>query len=166
MAKKTRENQELDEFISWRVAEYEDHERTRNWYIGSGIAASLLLIYAVWAANFLFALIVIMAGIIIILNDGQKPMEVTVTLTDEGLMLGKKFYDYDEIDNFSIVYKPKQKVKNVYFEFKSSLRHRLSIPLENVNPLTLREFLLQYMDEDLERTDQPLSEGLARLFKL
>ena len=91
---------------------------------------------------------------------------VKISLTDEGVIVGKKFYDYDEIKDFSVVYKPRQEVKNLYFEFKSFLRPRLSIPLENKNPLLIRKNLLKYLPEDLDRTDQPLSEGLGKLFKI
>ena len=57
-------------------------------------------------------------------------------------------------------------IKNLYFEFKSVVRQRLSIPLEGENPLPIRENLLKYLPEDLERTNRPLSEELASLFRL
>ena len=51
-------------------------------------------------------------------------------------------------------------------EFKTVLKHRLTIPLGNKDPLFVRNNLLKYLSEDLERTDEPMSESLARLFKL
>ena len=155
-----------DEIISWQVPEYDRHERTKLWYIIAIIITLLLLLFSLFTANFLFAVIIIVAALVVILHDGREPEKVKVSLTDEGIVVGRKFYDYDEIKNFSIVYKPRQEIKNLYFEFKSAIKHRLSIPLENMNPLSIRENLLKYLEEDLDRTDQPLSEGLAKLFKL
>jgi len=155
-----------DEIIGWSVPEYEKHSRTKTWYIAASAIAGLLLIYSLWTANFLFAVIVIIAGLVIIIHDGQEPDMARFSITDEGIVIGKKFYDFDEIKNFSIVYKPKQGVKNLYFEFKNALKHRLSIPLQDMNPLPIRENLLKYLDEDLERTNQPLSESIAKLLKL
>ena len=155
-----------DEIMSWQVPEYEKHERSKSWYILAGVIGLLFLVYAVYTKNFLFAVIIIVVALIIILHDSREPNLVKVNITDEGIIVGRKFYDYDEIKNFSIVYKPKQGVKNLYFEFKNVIRQRLSIPLRDMNPLSIRENLLKYLPEDLDRTDQPLSEGLAKMFKL
>ncbi len=155
-----------DEIIGWSVPEYTKYERTKTWYITASIITALLLIYSLWTANFLFAVIIVIAGMVIILHDGGDPVMVRFSITDEGIIIGRKFYDFDEIKNFSIVYKPKKGVKNLYFEFKNALRHRLSIPLRDMNPLPIRENLLKYLDEDLERTDQPVSESIAKILKL
>ncbi|MFH1772991.1 MAG: hypothetical protein ABH818_01365 [Patescibacteria group bacterium] len=152
--------------ISWEVLEYEKYERSKIWYVVASLVAALLLLYSILTSNFLFAIIIVASVIIIILHDGQEPTLIKIDLTDEGVIVGKKFYDYDEIKNFSIIYKPRQDVKNLYFEFQNSFKHRLSIPLNNIDPLRVRDTLLQYIEEDLERTNQPLSEGLAQLFKL
>lgn len=154
------------EVITWEVPEYEKHERTRQWYIIAAVIGALLLVYAFLTKNFLFFGIVLLAALIIIITDGKEPDKVSIGLTDDGIEVGKKFYDYDEIKNFSIVYKPKLGVKNLYFEFKNAVKPRLSIPLVDRDPIYIREKLLKYLTEDLERTDQPLSEGLAKLFKL
>ena len=155
-----------DSLSSWMVPEYDKHERTRRWYYTAGIIGALLLVYSFWTLNFLFALIVITAAIIIILNDGRDPDLIHVSLTDEGVIVGRKFYDYDDIKDFSIVYKPRNDFKNLYFEFKNPLKHRLSIPLLDMNPLPIRDILLRYLPEDLDRLHPPASEGLAKLFKL
>lgn len=152
--------------ISWEVPEYDKHDRAKSWYIKAGLIALLLVIYSFLTANFLFAIIVIIVSLVVVLHDGQEPERVVFSISDDGIIIGSRFYDYDDISNFSVVYKPSLEVKNLYFEFKSFFRHRLSIPLENMNPLPIREKLLKYLPEDLERTDQPLSEGLAKLFKL
>lgn len=163
LKKQTMDNQKI---VSWEVFEYEKYQRSKTWYIIASIIAALLLLYSILSSNFLFAIIIITATVIMILHDGQEPLLIKIKLTDEGIVVGKKFYDYDEIKNFSIVYKPKQEIKNLYFEFQNSFKHRLSIPLNNTNPLQIRDFLLQYATEDLERINQPLSEGLGQLFKL
>jgi len=166
MAKKQITIMDNQKIISWEVLEYEKYERSKIWYVVASLVAALLLLYSILTSNFLFAIIIVASVIIIILHDGQEPTLIKIDLTDEGVIVGKKFYDYDEIKNFSIIYKPRQNVKNLYFEFKNSFKHRLSIPLNNIDPLRVRDTLLQYIEEDLERTNQPLSEGLAQLFKL
>ncbi|MEA3464180.1 MAG: hypothetical protein U9R14_03865 [Patescibacteria group bacterium] len=155
-----------EEIISWRIPEYEKHNRTKSWYILASIIVLLLLLFSFFSGNFLFAVIIIVAALVIILHDGREPDLIKASITDEGIIVGRKFYDYDEIKNFSIVYKPRQEVKNLYFEFKNAVRPRLSIPLNSINPLPIRQNLLKYLPEDLDRIDQPLSEGLAKMLKL
>lgn len=152
--------------ISWTIPEYDKHEREKGWYIVAAIVGLIFIIYSFFSGNFLFAAIVIIGALVIMIHDGQEPMKIDFSITDEGLIVGKKFYDYDVIKDFSIVYKPHDNVKNLYFEFKNAVRPRLSIPLKSMNPLPIRENLLKYLLEDLERTDQPLSEALAKMFKL
>ena len=152
--------------ISWAVPEYEKHERSKNWYIGAVIVAIGLMIYAFLTSNFLFFGIILIAAFVFILNDKQEPAWVNVALTDEGVIIGKRFYDYDELKDFSVMYKPKQDLKNLYFEFKSAVKQRLSIPLLDQDPIAIRKHLLKYLQEDLERTDRPASESLAKMFKL
>jgi len=166
MAELAKTNDYGKKIMSWQVPEYDKHERGQGWYIVSVIFGLFFLIYAFLSSNFLFAAIIIIGALVIIMHDGREPMKVEFGITDEGLIVGKRFYDYDEIKDFSIVYKPHQAVKNLYFEFKSVLKPRLSIPLNNLNPLPIRENLLKYLPEDLERTDQPVSEALAKMFKL
>jgi len=167
MPQKQYSADELGEKITgWSIPEYDKHERQRNWYIISAVVGLIFLIYSFSGGNFLFAAIIIIGALVIIIHDGQEPMNINFVITDEGLAVGKNFYSYDVIKDFSIVYKPRENVKNLYFEFKNVVRPRLSVPLKSMNPLPIRENLLKYLPEDLERTDQPLSEALAKMFKL
>ncbi|MBU4216435.1 hypothetical protein L6270_01235 [Candidatus Parcubacteria bacterium] len=159
-------NEKKEEVISWHVPEYIAYERSQNWYIIAGLVALGFLVFSFLTHDFLFAVIVIIAVLLYVLNHGQEPMMINITLTDEGVIVGRKFYDYDELKNFSVLYKPKQEVRNLYFEFKSGIKHRISVQLDGMDPIAIREYLLRYLHEDLERTDLPLSEGLARLLKL
>ena len=158
--------EQYDEIIAWSVPEFDKHERGRAWYVAASILAILALVYSFWTANFLFVVIIVIAAVVIILNDGRSPEKIKFAISGEGVIIGKKFIDYDDLKNFSIIYKPRQGVKKLYFEFKNVVRPRLSINLDNMNPLPIREILLNYLPEDLERENEPLSEQLGRLFKI
>lgn len=165
-------------YIRWAVPEYRRPERSKYWYTIAGIIALICLFlcffsFEGWSlvflgarSNFLFALIIIAATIISILNENRPTIMVNVELGPEGVRVGQSFYDYDELKNFCVLYKPKMSLKNLYFEFKASLRPRLSLPLRRLDALTVRNFLVRYLDEDLERTNPPLSEQLTKLLKL
>ncbi|PLX27360.1 hypothetical protein C0583_03525 [Candidatus Parcubacteria bacterium] len=162
----TSNERPLDIFASWEVPEYNSHDRDFRWYLITGIFALFLLIYSFISGNFLLPIILIITAFIFIMQHGSEADKVSIALASDCLVIGKRAYDYDEFRNFSIVYKPSQGDKNLYFEFKNPVKQRISIPLENINPVDIRNFLLAFLSEDLDRTNIPLSESLAKLFKL
>jgi len=155
-----------EEIINWDVEEYDRHERGFGWYFLAGLINVIFVSYAFWSNNFLFAVIVIMASFVIILHDSGEPNEINFSITHNGVVMGDKFYDFDEIKNFAIVYKPNQDVKKLYFEFKAPIKNRLSVPLYGQDPLIIRGNLLKYLTEDLERKDEPISEVFSKNFKI
>ena len=151
---------------TWIVPEYVVHERSKAWYITMSAVAFLLVIYCIFTSNFLFAVIIIIAALIIIIHDGQKPAKVKIVITDIGVIIGRNFYAYDELKNFAVVDKSQFNVKNLYFEQKNALKQRLSIPLDGINPDDIKKTLANYLPVDKDRTDIPVSEQLAKILKL
>lgn len=166
MTEKNNKKNNEDGDITWRIPEYHSHDRSQAWYLIAIGMCVIFMIYAFWTANFLFAILIIVAAVIYILKENEKTIMVKVTIGNEGITIGQKLYDYDELKDFLIIYKPKQNIKKLYFEFKNPVKQRLSINLEEINPLQIRKKLLKYLAEDLESTDEPLSETLAKIFKL
>lgn len=149
----------------WKVREYEQPERNRRWFITMGVIAILLLAYGFWTTNYMFVLIIALFGIILFLHDHQEPMEVNFAMTETGIVIGNTFYKYNELTSFWIVYNPPA-VKNLYFGRKSYLRHRVLIPLLDNDPRPIKNYLGQYLDEDITQEEEPISDRLSRLFKL
>jgi hypothetical protein len=151
--------------LSWQVDEYPRATRSGRWYAAACVIGAALIIYAIASADFLFAVIVLMLGIIYLVSTFREPERVDVTLTDGGVVLGTTFYEYRDIKDFSLVYEPPA-VKNLYLEFVSPWRPLLTIPLEETDPNVLRETLLPYCKEDLERTRETLTDAMRRVYKL
>ncbi len=170
--------EEIKSAIKWEVHEFKKPERGRNWYIAVGLIAFLAIFFSfftiksfklVWLGagnNFLFTLIIILSLIIMLLLESKEHGMIKVKLDGDGLHLGQKFYDYDDFKNFCVLYKPKQSIKQLYFEFKNPAKFRISIPLRGLNALMVRNFLKRFVDEDTERVAPPLSEQLTKLLKL
>jgi len=151
--------------IKWSFPEYARHERQRGWYFWSILISLGIIVYAILTGNWLFALIIIMFGIIIVINHHNQPEEMKFEIDHDGIKLNGKLYKYDEINRFWIIYQPPE-VKNLYFDMKSPFRPRLSIPLGKENPVDIKAFLRQYLEEDLDEEQEPFSETFGRLFKL
>ncbi len=161
-----------EEYLSWRIPEYEKHQRGFRWYLIGSIMAAVLAGLSIFTPNFLFdspnylflIIIVLSAAILLLIN--VMAGEVDFTITSDGIEVGDKFYDYDELKNFCVLFKPREELKSLYFEFKSNFRPRLHIPLGDANPLEVREILLAFLNEDLDRTDESSIDYLSKMFKL
>lgn len=170
--------EQLPTYLRWQIPEHRQPERSRNWYIAAGIFILLCLFFSFFSfqgwrpvflgsgSNFLFALIIIISASIMVIKESQQPFMIDFELGPEGVKLGRKFYDYDEFKDFSVLYRPKQSIKNLYLEYKNTMKPRISIPLRRMDALTVRNFLIRYLDEDLERVNPPLSEQLTKILKL
>lgn len=150
---------------SWTFPEYEKHERSLSWYVLAFFIGSLLLLYSIITDNFLFAVIIIMVAIIIASSFKGEPLEMRFTITDKGIFLNKRFYDYKDLNKFWIVYNA-PKIKKLYFEVDNSFHTTLVIPINSVSHLELRDDLGRYLEEDVEKEGEPISEALGRILKI
>ena len=151
--------------IGWEVDEYTRHQRSVFWYVAITVVGVGLIIYALMTANFLFAVIILMFGIISFLSGMREPQRVEVVITNMGTMIGPTFYPFKDLNSFSIIYEPPE-VKTLYIDFHSGWRPLMSLSLEETDPNVVREALLPYVTEDLKRNDETLTDMLSRMYKL
>jgi len=150
---------------SWNFSEYENHLRSKGWYMLFFVIVVLLLIYALTTTNFLFAVIVILATMIILMRTKYEPKLVNFAICANGLLVDETFYAYDEIQDYYIVYNPPVS-KELYIHFKSVWHPRLTILLQDQNPIQIRELLSDYLEEDMDKENEPVSESFRKYFKL
>ena len=149
----------------WEVAEYEQHERGTRWHVIMTILGLGLVGYAVFTQNFLFALIIILFAIIVFLQSHQEPHVILFKITDLGVILNNRFYSYSEFSDFYIIYNPPE-VKTLFLETESSFRPRVRVALLNQDPNEVRFTLRQYLPEDVEKEEEPLSDQMARTWRI
>ncbi|MFA4872237.1 MAG: hypothetical protein WC610_04260 [Patescibacteria group bacterium] len=157
---------QLSEVVfSWRCPEDVKYKKNIWWYLISIVALVLIVWWAVADGNPLFAIFLVLFYFLTIIYEFREPQLVDVVITPDGVKLGSRFHYYKSFDHFYIVYKEKG-VKNLYLEFKNFLRGRLIISIEGQNAVEIRQYLLNFLDEDLEREEEPLSERLRRWLRL
>jgi hypothetical protein len=147
------------------VPTFEKHPRSFGWYVVFAIIGIALLIYAVVSVNYLFAFIIVLFAFIVYVQKHSEPELVDFTITSKGIVIGKNAYPYKDIKTFWILYDPPV-VKKLYFCFKRAVAPRIMVPLQDQNPLHIRDFLLQFLEEDLGQEEEPISEIFGRLAKM
>lgn len=149
----------------WSIPEYEQHERNRAWFVIMGVLGVLFVTYALFTDNFLFALIIILFGIILFLQSHQAPIIIPFKITELGLVVNNRFYSYSELEDFFIIYSPPD-VKMLFIETKSTSRPMLRVPLMDIDPNDVRNTLREYIQENLEKEEEPFSDMLGRKWQI
>lgn len=145
----------------WTIHEYYQFERATPWYIVMILAGLFFVSYGLIAGNFLFSLIIILFAVIIFLQSHQDPPAIPFQITKLGIIISNRFYTYSELDGFYIIYEPPH-VKTLYIETQSFFRPLIRIPLYDENPVEIRHTLQNYLVEDLDKEEEPISDKIAR----
>ena len=166
MPNKEKTNQEHGQLLlEWSFNEYAQPERGLSWYIIAGIFFVGMIVSAILSRNFLFVLILILLAFIIIIHSRRSPMRVDLKIFEDGVQVGSRFYEWRDLKSFRIVYEPPE-VKRLYFDLRPFLLPDFSVPLEDQNPLKVREILKKYLPEDLTKEYETLLDRLNRWFKV
>lgn len=151
--------------LQWEVDEYAKHERSRAWYIMASGIGILLILYAIATANYLFAVIILMMGVILFVSMLNDPERISVVITTTGIVVGDMYYDYQSIRDFSIAYDPPH-IKILYLDFFEFWHPMISVPLELIDPNVVRKQLLSFCPENLDRTEENLTDLVKRVYKV
>jgi len=107
--------------------------------------------------------VLIASGIILMFRRSRNEMKFKIT--EDGIFINQRFFPYTILDHFFIIYNPPH-VKTLYFEPRSYLNPRIPVPLQDQNPVAIRETLLLYLKENLDREDEPFTDQIGKIFKL
>ena len=88
--------------ISFESQEFPHHAKNELWYIGIGLLLLVGLFASISVKNYLFALVVVTAGIAIFRLAHLKPGSRKIDITPEGITWGDQFWGYHQLKNFWI----------------------------------------------------------------
>lgn len=152
----------MQDKIIWAAKEFRSHNKTAIWYLVFTAVSVGLITYAYFSHNILtlltFALLIAVAFIF----SHQKPHEIEYQLTTTSIVIGQLAYPYRNIKKFWIIYTPENKTVN--FETVAYLNNHISMELGKQDPVRIKQFLKNYLQEDLDRQES-FTDILARKIK-
>lgn len=151
-------------YISWQIHAYQHHDRGALWYVLAGIIGGGLLVVSFMTNNFLLAVLVLMAGIVLLIQGSGHPDDVVVELGPTGIYRGEDFYPYRSIQKFWIIYDPP--VKSLYLNVSKSMFSPIHFPIDGQDPNELRAVLKKFVSEDLSKDAEPLFDSISRILKI
>lgn len=168
--------QEKSKEIIWQIPEYEYNQKDISWNWLVLIAAVILFAFAIWQKNFLFAVFIVIAFLMINFISNRFPLIWQFKMTDKGIVISlpigerKKFYFFENIESFdihSVAYDAEGNNIGEYKELILKLHSKLSPYLKiNIYPADeekIKNFLLNFIPH--QEHEQSLVDSLAKLIK-
>lgn len=152
--------------VEWEFPEFTKYLVSKRWYMIMSIVTVLLVFFGIFTQSYIFLLIIVLYISIIAIRHRRDPRIIDFLIFEDGIQVGEStFYEWKDIDKFWIIYEPPE-VKNLYFKFDMPFRPDINIPLQDQNPVEIRNLLQQYAQEDIDKENESFSDGLTRLMKL
>jgi len=89
--------------IVWQGPEYTHQEKTVDFLWTIGLIAIVLAGLAVWNANYLFAIFILLSACCLILFSVRPPQIVNVEINTDGIKIGRSFYVWKSVAGFHII---------------------------------------------------------------
>jgi len=159
-----------ENFVSWQAPEFEYHQKDISWYWLSLIIAIILLALSVWQKNFLFAVFVIIAWLVIVYSSRRLPTIWNFKVSEKGIEIGLpnsdpssiKFYPYTEIDGFDI-HPADEKYQELILKLKTKFSPYLKINFPAGDEEKIKNFLQKYIPK--EEYDSSLADSFSKLIR-
>ena len=90
--------------VNWTASEFVEYTKNGIWHLGL-IGASFVVAVIIWflTKDIITPIVIIIAGIALSLYGSKRPRQLDYRLTDSGLDIGKKHYNYGDFKSFAVV---------------------------------------------------------------
>ena len=140
--------------LRWSAYEHEHVRRGGDWFWALGIVAVSAAITSILFHDVLFAVLILIAASTLAMLANVPPDLVDFELSDRGIKTGGTMHKFEDIIAFWVedhaVERPLLLVDTTKF-----MAPNLIIPIENIDPHTVRAFLQQRVEET------PMTEPVA-----
>jgi hypothetical protein len=137
--------------LSWQAPEFKHYHKNLGWHITFVAIVILIIGYQIISGDYFGAIsvgfIAVFAGYLL----RQKPSEVSVSLSDQGLHIDDLHIPYRNMQHFWVVDTQHHRTLNI--ETTAYLNKLIILELEDQDPDAVREILAQNVPE--HTSDQP-----------
>lgn len=122
-----------DNKLIWSALEYEEKERSQDWFWALGIIVATLSIASIIFENYFFATLLIIGGLLLGWFAIKKPDTVVYELNNKGLKIRDRLYPYESIKAFwiQVDFTPDSNVRPMFFIHSERVfMPVLSIPID------------------------------------
>ena len=133
--------------ITWKALEYEEKERSGDWFWALGIVVVATSATAVIYNNYFFALLLLLSGVLLGFFAMKPPDEISYELDEKGFKAGGRFIPFENIKAFWINTEDKTKL---FIRSSRVVMPELSAFLPPSLETQVRDIMLEH---DIEETE-------------
>lgn len=148
--------------IAWQAVEHNHYkEKTADWFWGLGIVTIGIAVLSIYFGNILFAVIIALFAIVSSMLVAQRPKLMDFELSRKGIKAGPIMFPYSNLESFWV--DDGEFDDKIIFRSKKSMSPLVIIPFDSTNtdPESIRDFLLDYLDE--EELEEPFYHVLLEV---
>ena len=148
--------------ISWQAYEFLYYKKDKQWFLVFWIISASVFVSLIILKNIFGAATIALFTIVLYMYAIKKPNIIECKINRQKVIFDNKAVPLSGISHFWIVYNPP--IKELILISKHRATPKISIPLENADPLQIREFLLEngVIEKEVEES---ISEAIARKLK-
>ncbi|MEK7558515.1 MAG: hypothetical protein AAB507_01675 [Patescibacteria group bacterium] len=90
------------EELEWEILEHEHRQNEEGWFWALGIIALSVSVASAIYGNYLFSVLIVIAGFTVGIYATKAPGMLSVRLTDKDISVNERILPYTEITSFSI----------------------------------------------------------------
>ena len=130
--------------LHWSLPEYEEKNRSIDWFWGLGLLALLVIGAAIYFQNYLFAILIAVSAFSLGMFAFQKPKNVEYELNEQGIRIHQTLYPYQTLESFWVETRSRPKI--ILLSKKFFVPY-IVVPIVDHDPKLVRLFLLKHLSE-------------------
>lgn len=135
--------------LVWEALEYEHVEKSSDWYWAVGIVAFSIALISIILGNIIFSIVIVVSTFALLVSASRKPTLVRFELTKLGLHINDEYRQYNELKSFWVENNSHHDGKSkLFFRPRGMTSPVLTIPIEEIDPEDVRDFLLDILLEE------------------
>lgn len=148
--------------IEWTALEYEERERSRDWFWALGVLVITSTIAAIIFANYFFAALIFLGGGVLSIFALKKPETVHYEIDERGLKVRSNLYRFDSIHAFWVETRSRPAL---FIRSTRMFLPMIVIPIEPFHAEDIREIMLHKGIPEEEMREH-LAEKIMEIFGL
>jgi hypothetical protein len=138
--------------LSWTALEYEERERSADWFWALGVIVMAVSLAAIIYGNYFFALLIIISGVLLGFFATKTPDAISYEITDKGIQINKRLFPFKELRSFFVQREPKHML---FIKTGRIFMPIFSIPIEEGIADTLQNIFTENEVPEEEMKEHP-----------
>jgi len=148
--------------LRWSAYEHEHVERGSDWYWALGIVAVSAALTSILFDDFLFAVLILLAAVVLVLLSRTPPESTTFEISERGIRVGASLHRFDEVISFWV--EDESGKPHLLVDTTKFMAPNLIIPIEHIDPNLVRAYLKEHAEEVPMK--EPVSHKILEFFGL